>query len=34
VFGSGLKLATLLTPFVIGRKYMPRHPVAGTGSDV
>jgi len=24
------RLATLLTPVVIGRKYLPPHPVAGT----
>jgi hypothetical protein len=36
VIGSGPKLglATLLTPVVIGRKYMPLHPVAGVGSEV
>jgi hypothetical protein len=34
MIGSGPKLVTLLTPVVIGRKYMPLHPVAGTGSEV
>jgi hypothetical protein len=36
VIGSGIKLAlaTFLTPVVIGGKYMPLNPVAGTGSDV
>jgi hypothetical protein len=36
VIGSGPKLglATLLTPVVIGRKYMPLRPVAGIGSEV
>jgi len=36
MIGSGPKLglATLLTPVVIGRKYMPLQPVAGTGDRV
>jgi hypothetical protein len=31
--GPKLGLATLLTPIVIGRKYIPLHPVAGIGSE-
>jgi len=32
--GPKLGLATFLTPVVIGRKYMPLQPVAGTGDHV